>query len=42
MADIPKTEGAPAGGEEQRGPRRRRRSMADVPENAFEGGEELT
>lgn len=36
MADIEK----PPGGEEQRGPRRRRRS--DVPENAFEGaGEEL-
>jgi small subunit ribosomal protein S5 len=50
MADIEKTEGSPApapipgpgsgGGEEQqRGPRRRRRQ--DVPENAFEGGEEL-
>ncbi|HEV2330713.1 MAG TPA: 30S ribosomal protein S5 [Verrucomicrobiae bacterium] len=44
MAEIEKTEGA--GGEEQqqqqqRGPRRRRRPSTDVPENAFEGGEEL-
>jgi small subunit ribosomal protein S5 len=30
------------GGEEQRGPRRRRRPMGDVPENAFGGGEELS
>src|SRR5579863_8427622 len=31
------------GGEEyqQRGPRRRRKPMGEVPENAFEGGEEL-
>jgi small subunit ribosomal protein S5 len=53
MADIEKTEnagptgpvgsggggGGGRGGDEQRGPRRRRRP--DVPENAFEGGEEL-
>jgi small subunit ribosomal protein S5 len=30
------------GGGEQRGPRRRRRPPGDVPENAFEGGEELS
>jgi len=37
MADIEKIEG-----EEPRSPRRRRKPMADVPENAFEGaGEEL-
>src|SRR5215469_2803332 len=29
------------GGGEQRGPRRRRKPMGEVPENAFEGGEEL-
>ena len=52
MADIEKTE--TSGGEEQQhqqqrgpgpgaGPRRRRKPMADVPENAFEGGgEELS
>lgn len=39
MAEIEKIAGAE---EQQRGPRRgRRKSMADVPENAFEGGEEL-
>lgn len=40
MADIEKIEG---GEEQQRGPRRRRKPAADVPENAFEGsGEELS
>src|SRR5580658_9407219 len=52
MADIENPQGAapapaPAqnfgGGEEQqRGPRRRRRPMGEVPENAFGGGEELS
>jgi small subunit ribosomal protein S5 len=42
MADIEKTESAPGAPEEQqqRGPRRRRKSMGEVPENAFEGGGE--
>jgi small subunit ribosomal protein S5 len=31
----------PSGEEQQRGPRRRRKPSSDVPENAFEGGEEL-
>src|SRR5580658_6245141 len=42
MADIEKVPGAPAPEEQQRGPRRRRKPMGDVPENAFGGGEELS